>query len=119
MAAWFRSDHYFGGRLGCFHVGLKQSFMERATFAAIEANANDPEKLEAVVMDLILRYRPELKGCALFAMEYNIQRQQWRFSLFHGSLPNVPPGQEINARPLDPAYERDLEATARIAEALP
>jgi len=59
-----------------------------------ELAARDLDVLEATVRELIGLYRPQLKACQVYAMQFNAGEHCWEFAVSHLSLPRRAPGDE-------------------------
>src|SRR5690349_14732920 len=103
---WLKADHTFDNRCALFFVTRKHMAMERFVFECL-SQAAEPDKLEAAVLDLIHKYRPELKGCVVWHMGYEAIKGRWQFSVSHASLPKCSLYDRPKALPLDPALERE------------
>jgi hypothetical protein len=109
---WIKADHTFGTHSALFFVTRKHMLMERLVFECLTV-CDEPDQLEAAVLDLIHKYRPELKGCVVWHMGYNAEYGRWEFSVSHASLPRTAMYEPPKAIPLDPAMEREYaEAVA-------
>lgn len=115
MSTWVRVDCRFDHHSATLYIGRKQMLMEQAVFAVLQ-NADNPARLELACRDLILKYRPELAGCEIYAMSFNLEWARWEFSVIHASLPATPMHERSPMIPLDPAYEKDMLATAEITQ---
>lgn len=104
--SWIKADYRFDIRGDTFYVTYKQ-MLTTPVFKAL-CGRTDPNELETLVVKLIEGMRPELKGCVVWAMDYDIDTQRWKFSVSHGSLPRETFDTRREARPLDPAYESEL-----------
>jgi hypothetical protein len=103
---WIKADHTFGTHSALFFITRKHVLMERLVFQCLTV-ADEPDKLEAAVLDVIHKYRPELKGCVVWHMGYVAHCDRWEFSVSHASLPKTPQYERPKAIPLDPALERE------------
>jgi hypothetical protein len=106
---WIKADHTFGTHSALFFVTRKHMLMESQLFEMLRlhGNQNTPELLEAAVLDLIHKCRPELKGCVVWHMGYEASEGRWEFSVSHASLPSTVLYERPKALPLDPALERE------------
>jgi hypothetical protein len=106
--AWIKSDFRFGDRGAVLYVTSKEVFCNIAS-ALLTINETDPDRMEQVALDTILRYRPELAGCVIHNMGFNLMWARWEFLVSHGSLPRIERLQAVPAMPLvkepEPAAE--------------
>src|SRR3990167_8960661 len=105
---WIKADHRFELRIANFYIPVKATLMDKVAYGFLSRN-DPPEVLEQSLISLIIKFRPELTGLNLWAMDFRIDTQRWEFSVCHGSLPVTRDGGRFPCRPLDPAYKRDLE----------
>jgi hypothetical protein len=111
---WIKAGHRFDNRAAIFYITGKQAVMDAIEMAILNNCENDPDKLEEFVRDRVLKYRPELSGCTVYHMAYNAECHRWEFAVSHSSLPKQNLWERLTMRPLDPAYEKDMLATAAL-----
>ena len=107
---WIKTDYRFDDHRATFYATQKQMYIEKTVFGIL-AKIGDQDELEKAVLELICRYHPELAGCCVFYMGFNLDYGQWEFGVTHSSLPPVRLCEKCPRRPLDPAYELDLIAS--------
>lgn len=103
---WIKAEHTFGTHSALFFVTRKHMLMERFVFECL-SQADEPDQIEAAVLNLVHKYRPELKGCVVWHMGYEASEGRWEFSVSHASLPKTALYERPKAMPLDPALERE------------
>jgi hypothetical protein len=111
---WIKAEYRFDQRAAIFYITGKQAVMDAIERAVLDNCDNDPDKLEEFVRDRLLKYRPELAGFTLYYMGYNAELHRWEFAVSHASLPKQNLWERLPIRPLDPAYEKDMLATAAL-----
>lgn len=99
MSSWMKSSFYFDDRMACFTLG-RTGLCNMRVFESIKANSEDVEALEKVILGIVERCRPDLKGAMLHAVSYNQQMVAWEISLSHPSLPKRRPGDLLPRTPL-------------------
>ena len=87
---WIQTDAFLGDRFVVFaftrqdaiNIGIND-LMEQF------ARTNDPDIIEIVMREQILKHRPELTDCVIYSMSYNHSHQEWEIGVSHASLPRV------------------------------
>lgn len=97
---WIKTDHKFGFRERILTLSSRGGKIRDKVTRAIDENCGNPEKLEEAVMAVVLLARPELAGCTLYAMNFDIWSQQWEFGIAHGSFAVSMPGEMPPKEPL-------------------
>lgn len=64
--------------------------------------SESPHELLKLIRELIDQHRPELKGCYVWAMWFDVQTRDWKIGVEHESLPAAPPGACLHQFPLVP-----------------
>lgn len=108
---WIKTDYRFQPHSAILYISQKHMLMShRRTLEILESGegVDCPSLLESAIQGMIDLYRPELSNCTVWFMNFNCNWCRWEIGVEHRSLPAVPFGQQIEPRPLDPAYERDM-----------
>ncbi|HZN34471.1 MAG TPA: hypothetical protein VFB80_11655 [Pirellulaceae bacterium] len=88
---WIRADYQLetsqrSARGMLILVWAKHQAAHRDVMGFLERFENDPDGIEKSIVELIDRYRPELKGCEVWGMHYDPMLQRWEFFVTHQSL---------------------------------
>jgi len=83
MSSWMKNSFYFDDHLACFLIGRR----DQIVFTAMKTLENDPEALEQTLINIIEERRPQLKGCMVHSICFNIQAVAWEIMVSHQSLP--------------------------------
>jgi hypothetical protein len=110
MSQWVQSYWRFDEGAAIFYVTHKHMAMESSILSLLADN-RDPVRLESAVRDLLGKYRPKLAEASIYSMQYNHSFARWEFAVSHPSLPRLQMGERMQDFPLDPAYERDMQAS--------
>ncbi len=87
---WIQTDAFLGDRFVMFAF-TRRDAIEIGINELMEqfVRMNDPDIIETVMREQILKHRPELAGCVIYSMSYNHSHQEWEIGVSHASLPRV------------------------------
>lgn len=104
---WVKSDYRVKTGQAVLFLTRKQALCDRMLLSIMEKNITpyeSPELSEQALAELIVKYRPELKGCSVFHFGYDPSYGRWELSVAHPSLPHGGYWEAIERMPLDPRY---------------
>lgn len=114
MSVWINSTVAFASHGACLELRpatLLMKSIHETLVLGLKKYDKDPEQMELLVRELILAWRPELEGCVIEAMSFDLPRCCWFFVVSHRSLPKREWGSEATVLPLIPEESPSVTLT--------
>lgn len=103
MSGWVRSQMAFASHAACIVIRRRDEGFKRLADAYQESDvAGTAAALEAAAREMLLEARPELSGCSLVFMEYDLHTQCFKLLVDHPSFRGLNIGELTPEIPLHP-----------------
>lgn len=98
---WVNTDRFFGERRSVLLLSQRDHFFYSKLLELIGPDSpQGAERLSRLVENAIVRLRPELEGCIVYAIHFDVASMRWEFGVMHNSFPLVDYGCETKREPL-------------------
>jgi hypothetical protein len=104
---FIHTDYFFPVRAAVFVMSNRESIADPEHFRGVLQKDISPAERQQRIQSLVERFRPELKGCFVYALQYQIEYARWEIAVYHGSLPERQTGEQMEPQPLIPESWRE------------
>ena len=91
---WIQTDYWLKRRAKQFTVPLRQPHPLLAILRSADAKGPNDVHVKAIT-SMIEQERPQLAGLQLIALSLDLSVMEWRLLVTHGSLDEVPDGEQF------------------------
>ena len=91
---WIQTDYWLKRRAKQFTVPLRQPHPLLAILRSADAKGPNDVHVKAII-SMIEQERPKLAGLSLIAISLDLSVMEWRLLVTHGSLEEVPDGEQF------------------------
>ena len=91
---WIQTDYWLKRRAKQFTVPLRQPHPLLAILRSADAKGPNDVHVKAIT-SMIEQERPKLAGLPLIAISLDLSVMEWRLLVTHGSLDEVPDGEQF------------------------
>lgn len=98
--SWVRTNFDFGRRMRVLTLPRAEICTNREVFDFLRELEGSPLALEEAIQSIIDRFRPDLKGGIVEAMQFNLRQAEWEFIYSHPSFPPVPAFESLPSEQL-------------------
>lgn len=89
MGPWMKTNYVFGAPEKRLILPMRAKWGREFANELAAAKTEDPVIIENIVLQFIEQKRPDLKGCSIFFMEFDLRHVQWTFYISHPNFPKT------------------------------
>lgn len=97
---WIRTDYQLPFHAAVFRI-TRFTLAKFQDVLSVLTNYQDPEEIAACLKRIILEVRPELVGCVVYFIEFDVSGFCWKIGVSHCSLPVQEIGDMPDEIPLE------------------